>query len=130
MKICHVCGAEYEDFVEMCVDCGAQLHTAEEVEEFERLESELEAIHNPVLVASCEDVITAEIFRDVLTDNGIAYTDDTRENAAIKVLFGGGLSAENVYVDESNFEKAKELYEQVLNAEPVFADPEETDAED
>ncbi len=128
MKICHVCGAEYEDFVEMCADCGAQLHTAEELEKIEQEEST--TINNPVLVASCEDVITAEIFRDVLTDNGIAYTDDTRENAAIKVLFGGGLSAENVYVDESNFEKAKELYEQVLNAEPVFADPEETDAED
>ncbi len=127
MKNCHVCGAEYEDFVEVCADCGALLHTEEEAAEIEQ--QEMEAIHNPVLVASCEDVITAEIFRDVLTDNGIAYTDDSRDNVAIKVLFGGGLEAEKIYVDEKNLEKAKELYEQVVNAEPAFDEFEDFDAE-
>ena len=36
------------------------------------------------------------------------------------VGFGGSFFAVDIYVDESKLEQAKELYQQVLEAEPVF----------
>ena len=119
MKVCHVCGAEYEDFVEMCADCGAMLVDEEEVQQ-EGVEI---VIENPVLAVTVEDIITAEIFCDVLKDNGILYsTDDEESETVVKVLFGGSFAGTNIYVDESDLEKAKELYEQVLNSQPSFED--------
>ncbi len=120
MKVCHVCGSEYEDFVEMCADCGAELHTPEEIAAIEAAEIE-NTISNPVLAVTCEDVITAEIFRDVLTENGIPFSTPVNSKE-IKVLFGGGFASEDIYVDEKDLEKAQQLYDEILNAEPQFED--------
>ena len=115
MKICHVCSSECADNVELCPECGAELLTANgEDITFEA------KIENPVLAVSVEDVVTAEIYRDVLQENGIPFTCDSDDQASMKVLFGGGFVAEDIYVDETDLERAKELYEEVLNAEPSF----------
>ena len=115
MKICHVCSSECADNVELCPKCGAELLTANgEDITFEA------KIENPVLAVSVEDVVTAEIYRDVLQENGIPFTCDSDDQASMKVLFGGGFVAEDIYVDETDLERAKELYEEVLNAEPSF----------
>ena len=120
MKICHVCGAEYEDYVEMCADCGALLVDADEFEEEEGVEV---VIAEPVLAVTVEDIITAEIFCDVLKDNGILYsTDDPESETVVKVLFGGSFAGTNIYVDKSDLEKAQELYESVLESQPSFED--------
>ena len=116
-KKCHVCGAVCEETAELCHICGAELvDTAEEISDFE----EEKTIKNPVLAASVEDIVTAEIFRDILSENGILFTCDTQNDGTMKVVFGGGFVAEDIYVDESDLEFAKSLYQEVLNSEPSF----------
>lgn len=112
MKICHVCAAECADEAELCPVCGAEL-VAEETHDM----SEATTIENPVLAASVEDVVTAEIFHDMLIEAGIPFTTDESE---VRLTFGGSLVAEEVYVDEKNLEEAQRIYEEVLNSEPEF----------
>ena len=120
MKICQVCGAEYEDYVEMCADCGALLV---DEDEYENEEGTPIVIAEPVLAVTVEDIITAEIFCDVLKDNGILYsTDDEESETVVKVLFGGSFAGTNIYVDINDLEKARELYESVLESQPSFED--------
>ena len=115
MKICHVCKAVCEDNAELCSVCGADLTEIENKEDVTSKE-----ITNPVLLASIEDVVSAEIFRDVLIDNGIMFSCDEAENEGIKVVFGGNLISVDIYVDESDFETAQELYSEFLKSETEF----------
>ena len=62
MKICHVCNAECEDNAELCPICGADL-TYKAQEEAEEEKEEL-VLNNPVLLASLDDVVSAEILKD------------------------------------------------------------------
>ena len=118
MKICHVCKAECEENAELCPVCGADLTSKEEGQDAK----EPVILKNPVLVASLDDVVSAEIFKDILTENKIIYSSESpEENGTLKVVFGGGLVAEDIYVDESFFEEAKRLYEDFLNSPPEFA---------
>lgn len=115
MKICHVCKAECDDFAELCPICGAELVQNDESEQIEDI-----VLENPVLAVSVEDVVTAEIYRDILKENGILFTCDSEEQGTMKVLFGGGFVAEDIYVEEADLERAQQLYDEVLNSEPEF----------
>lgn len=117
MKICHVCYFECKDDAELCPICGADL-TGEEEETAEFGEKVLK---EPVLLATMEDVVSAEIFRDILKENSIPYSCDTSATeGAMQVLFGGSFVTENIYVDKCDFEKADELYSEFLENEPQF----------
>ena len=65
MIICHVCAAECEDEAELCPVCGAVLNRPTEAEEPETAEVEEDIIENPTLLTSFEDLISAEVFKDV-----------------------------------------------------------------
>lgn len=117
MIICHVCGEECTDGTELCPVCGAELIVGEAVEEAVYEET---VISNPVLAASVEDVVTAEIYRDVLKENGIPFSCGDTDAAAMKLTFGGGFVAVDIYVDESDLERAEALYEEVLSSETEF----------
>lgn len=114
MKICHVCSAECEDTAELCPVCGADLTVSEEEAAEEII------LNNPVLVATVEDVVTAEIFKDMLKDNGIPFSCGELDDGTLKVTFGGSFVADDIYVDDSDFERASELYDELLNSEPEF----------
>lgn len=117
MKICHVCKVECEDNAELCPICGADLtQNAEEITE------EIVEIKNPVLLASIEDVVSAEIFKDILNDSGILFSCSEANEEGIKVVFGGGLISEDIYVDEKDFEIAQRLYAEFLESEEQFED--------
>ena len=118
MKICHVCKAECEDNAELCPVCGADLtyNAQEEVEE----ETEEQVLNNPVLLASLDDVVSAEILKDLLKENGILFSDDAEGEGTLKVTFGGAFTAVDIYVDEADFERANQIYEDFLNSEPTF----------
>lgn len=112
MKICHVCNFECEENAEICPVCGADLTTPpEQQEETKPIEA--------VLLATLDDVVSAEIFKDILKDNDIPYFSDSEEDG-MKVVFGGGFATEDIYVDKSQFERANELYEEFLNSEVGF----------
>lgn len=114
MKLCHVCAAECSDDAELCPICGAEFIPEEESEDSAVKEV---VIDNPVLAASVGDVITAEIFCDMLSENGIEHTcDEENGETGMRLMFGGGFAAINIYVAEENLEKAQEIYEKALES--------------
>ena len=130
MKTCHVCGFACENDAENCIVCGAELKTFEAYEQDLKEKEELEAkkaaeeamiIKNPVLAASVDNVVAAEIFKDVLRDNNISFTCDESEDA-MQIVFGGGFSVQEIYVNECDLEIAQQLYENVVNAQMNYED--------
>ena len=119
MKICHVCGIECDDSQEVCLVCGADLTESESIadEIMERPLSE------PVLVATFEDVVFSEIFRDILTENAVPYSMSSNEGA-VHVMFGGGFASDEIYVEKRDFEKAEALYNEFMENPPEFSDEE------
>lgn len=120
MKNCHVCNQLCEDNAELCPICGAMLLDENVVEESESENSEEERKIEPVLLAVFEDLVTAEIFKDVLTDNKIPYSDSQEDT--MRVVFGGSFASEEIYVDQADYDKAKELYDEFMANEPEFSD--------
>ncbi len=130
MKNCHVCGVECENDAEICMVCGAELKTFEmyehELFEQQQVEAKKEAeealvIKKPVLAASIDNVVAAEIYKDVLRDNNIIFTCDDSDDG-MQIVFGGGFSAVEIYVNEKDLELAQSLYENVVNAPIDLAD--------
>ncbi|MBR7071877.1 MAG: hypothetical protein IKI29_06960 [Clostridia bacterium] len=122
MKKCHVCLTVCEDDTELCPRCGAELHsqTVEEAVTGESRSAEAEVLlTSPTLAVTVEDVVTGDIFRDLLIENGIPFTCDS-EGDSMRVVFGGGFAVENIYVNEADLERAKALYEEALAVEPEF----------
>lgn len=130
MKTCHVCGFACENDAEICTLCGAELKTFEmyekELKEAEEQEAQKAAeealiVKKPVLAASVDNVVAAEIYKDVLRDSGIIFTCDESDDA-MQIVFGGGFSAQEIYVNEEDIEIAQQLYENVINAQMDFGD--------
>ncbi len=108
MKNCHVCNFKCEDNAEICPVCGADLT---------HLPKESEQGAAPVLLARFEDVVSAEIFKDILADNEIPYSMGKNNDVGVRVSFGGIFTADEIYVDRANFEKAQALYEEFLSSD-------------
>ena len=119
MKICHVCGVECADEQEICLICGADLSENTVIEQEENGDNSV--MTEPVLIATFEDVVLAEIFKDILTDNQIPYSMG-EEGGAVRVTFGGGFTADEVYVDKRDFNKAEALYNELMENQPEFSD--------
>lgn len=117
MKICHVCNFECEDEAELCPICGADLtvETEESKEENEEI-----LLKNPVLLASVEDIVSAEILKDILISNKIPFTTAELQENAMRVVFGGGFASNDIYVDSCDFEVAEKLYNEFLENKPEF----------
>ncbi len=116
MIICHVCNAECAETAELCPICGAQLQSEVQAER-----EDTDILVNPTLLTAFEDLISAEIFMDILKDNEIPFTSSSQMGETIlQVTFGGGLVSEDIYVAEADFERANELYEEFLNSEADF----------
>lgn len=115
MKNCHVCNFECEDNAELCPVCGADLN-------FVPNEEEEVVVIEPVLLGSFDDVVLAEIFCDILIENKIPFSKGEDGEVTMKVLFGGGFVAVDIYVDKKDFDKANELYLEFLNNKPEFED--------
>lgn len=124
MKECHVCFFMCDDKAELCPVCGAELgikddeKSDEAVNESENTEN---TIKTPVLAASVDSPVTAEIFADILSENGIAYSMDERGDL-MHSGFGGSYFALDVYVDEEDLDIAKELYKNLSENEFSFED--------
>lgn len=118
MKICHVCENECEDSAELCPRCGADLTAKDNSSET----NEERIIERPVLLATLDDIVSAEILRDILNENGIPNSSSESEGATMKVVFGGGFVAEEIYVDSCDFEVAEALYNEFLESETKFDD--------
>ena len=113
MKICHVCGIECDDNQEVCAVCGADLTN-------ESLENVTE-ISEPVLVATFADLVSSEIFRDILTDNQIPYSMGN-DDSTVRVMFGGGFAADEIYVEKRDFDRAEKLLNEFMESQPEADD--------
>ena len=82
-----------------------------------------------MLLATLDDVVSAEILKDLLTEAGILYSSDSGEDGTMKVTFGGSFVADDIYVDEQDFDAANTIYEEFLNSEPQFDEEFFEDAE-
>ncbi|MBR3300977.1 MAG: hypothetical protein IKI68_05770 [Clostridia bacterium] len=108
MKTCHVCQYLCEDDAELCPICGAELNL--ETDETEQ-ETEI-IIESPEIVATVNDVITAEVFCDRLKENNILFTTDEADlSASMHMGFGGFYTEINIYVDKADLDAAKAIYE-------------------
>lgn len=116
MKICHVCLTECDDNFELCPLCGADL-TSQNKEE--AVSSQPEVI-NPTFLTKFEDIVSAEIFEDILNDNGIPTVSAENEEGSMHVLFGGSFFAKEIYVDENDLETAQILLKDFLENENNF----------
>ena len=92
-------------------------------------EKEEKVINNPVLLATLDDVVSAEILKDLLTEAGILYSSDSDADGTMKVTFGGSFVAEDIYVDEQDLDAANTVYDEFLNSEPQFDEEFFEDAE-
>lgn len=138
MKICHVCGFSCDNDADICTLCGAELKTFEAYEKELQVAQEKAAqqaaqdalvVKQPVLAATVDNVVAAEIYKDVLRDNGIIFTCDENEDA-MQIVFGGGFSAQKIYVNECDLEIAQQLYENVVSAQLDFDDQDFEDFEE
>lgn len=128
MKECHVCLYMCDDEAELCPVCGAELNAQTPAEDGTDAPSEAsaESIKNPVLAASADSPVTAEIFKDILTENGIAYSAD-EQGDIMHTGFGGSYFAIDIYVDEKDLDAAKDLYRNLTENELPFDDFEDFD---
>lgn len=117
MKICHVCSAVCEENAELCAVCGADLIVG--VEETNNEACEKDEIKNPVLLATIADLVSAEIFMDILKDNEILFSTNQADEG-MKIVFGGGFVSVDLYVDNNDFQKADELYKEFLKTENEY----------
>ncbi|MBO4733068.1 MAG: DUF2007 domain-containing protein [Clostridia bacterium] len=122
MKQCHVCLYMCDDEAEICPICGAELLEEQAQEDKTSPETEDEVLlENPVIAASADSPVTAEIFKDILTENGIAYSIDEKGDI-MHTGFGGSYFAIDIYVDEKDLDLAKELYRNLSENEVGFDD--------
>lgn len=130
MKECHVCFYMCDDEAELCPLCGAELKSevtddkAKEIKE----PAEPDIIKSPVLAASVDSPVTAEIFKDILAENGIPFSADSKGDV-LHTGFGGSFFAIDIYVDEDNLEEAQSLYRNLTENEIGFYDFEDEDGE-
>lgn len=63
------------------------------------------------LVACIDDSIAAGIFQEILRDNGIPFIcSQPGAGGYIKILTGGLLVSDSIYVNDEDYERAAELY--------------------
>ena len=110
-EICPVCGAELRDEVKE--------EAPETAESPEAAKSASRSISEPVLAACADSPVTAEIFKDILDENGIAYSVD-EQGDIMHTGFGGSYFSVDIYVDEKDVDVAKELYRNLSENEIDF----------
>lgn len=85
---------------------------------FRKKTAQTTAPENHRLVASISDTIASAIFQEILRDNEIPFI--CRQPGAggyIKILTGGLLSSDSIYVNDSDFARADELYRAYFEAD-------------
>ena len=130
MKECHVCFYMCDDEAELCPLCGAELKGEEADDRAKEIKepAEPDIIKSPVLAASVDSPVTAEIFKDILVENGISFSEDSKGDV-LHTGFGGSFFASDIYVDEDNLEEAQSLYRNLTENQIGFYDFEDEDGE-
>ena len=93
---------------------------------FKRQKEETKDENEPVVAAIITNPVSSAVFQDMLKENGIPFV--CRQQGAggsVKLLLGGGIVPDYIFVSAKNYERARELYEVYLLNEPENSDFEE-----
>ncbi len=90
---------------------------------FKRKKEETKDENEPVVAAIITNPVSSAVFQDMLKENGIPFV--CRQQGAggsVKLLLGGGIVPDYIFVSAKNYERARELYEVYLLNEPEGED--------
>ena len=90
---------------------------------FKRKKEETKDENEPVVAAIITNPVSSAVFQDMLKENGIPFV--CRQQGAggsVKLLLGGGIVPDYIFVSAKNYECARELYEVYLLNEPENGD--------
>ena len=82
---------------------------------FKRKKEEKKDENEPVVAAIISNPVSSAVFQDMLKENGIPFV--CRQEGAggsVKLLLGGGIVPDYIFVSARNYERARELYEVYL----------------
>lgn len=104
--ICPKCGMEYQDQVKECSDCHVPLVSPEESA---GESAGLDAMH-PVKLASFSEGLQADMLEGLLKDLGIpVLRRKLGSGGYMQAYMGFSVFGEELYVDEADYERAKEV---------------------
>lgn len=86
---------------------------------FKRKKEDKQDENEPVVAAIISNPVSSAVFQDMLKENGIPFV--CRQEGAggsVKLLLGGGIVPDYIFVSARNYERARELYEVYLLNEP------------
>ncbi len=109
MKVCPNCGFEYEDFSEVCSDCGVKLVDKMELEEIEK------AYKNWKEVYSTPQLYEAEMVKTNLETAGIESLILEQKDTSFPL--GGELGEIKVLVPEYQLQEALTIIEKLKSGE-------------
>ncbi len=84
--------------------------------------------NEPVFVVGIPNTVLSEVYQDLLKENNIPFIcRQEGPGGYIKIITGGFLVTDNIFVKEEDYEKALELYENYIDgkAELEMPDSEE-----
>ena len=74
--------------------------------------------NEPKLVAAIFNTVDSEIYQDMLKNNGIPFIcNQLGAGGFIKIATGSLLVTDRIYVNEEDYEKAKELFDLYIERE-------------
>ena len=82
----------------------------------------------PSFVVSISNTVLSEVYQDLLRENNIPFIcRRDGANGYLKVITGGFLVTDDIYVKEEDYTKARELYDNYINGDEnmEFTDSEE-----
>jgi hypothetical protein len=116
MAWCPNCKEEYRDGFFKCADCGAILVDKLPQESNIQKNTDFNIHIEPCLLISVSDEIQAKLIEGLLKNSNIPfYTKDRECGGYLKIYMGYSVFGTDIYVDKSNYDKAKEVVDACLN---------------
>lgn len=116
MPWCPNCKEEYRDGFVNCAVCGAKLVNKPPQKKTEQVVIDVKAPIDPCLLLSVSDKIQGGLVTGLLEDAGIPFFIKDKESGGfMNVYMGFSVYGANIYVDKSNYDRAKELIDSSMN---------------
>ena len=115
MPYCPKCRDEFQDWVKECPDCKVKL-----VDELPPLPEEVSREGDLVQVATAPNEIEAQLWKNILEDNGIQSMIKVAES--LNLYLSPLALKHRLYVLEEDEQKAREILNGVITFEPEIED--------
>ena len=113
MNICPKCKTFLDPNVSVCPECGEDLSDYE-LEEVD--------VGQPEVIYQARNLAEAQSIVEYFKDNGVPATVMENQSEFSSLIAFKPMSATDVFVGSNSLDKAQELLEEYLNAEPIMED--------